>query len=565
MRVVPCWQHSVREAVRLVARDERLTGPGVVSDPPAQDPGGATAVYRLLDQLAESVLVASPVWGADGRLADFIVLHLSPGFVDPAGRAAAALSGLTLLQAYPDSASGDGLFARAARVLADGHPQYVPGLAGPPRTGPLTGKADAAAVADLRAAPYAGRVVFTWRGLRAASDEDGRLAEMLDQVQRIGRLGGWEEDLRTGSVRWTEAAYAVFGLDPVHASPIPISELDRHVADADRALVIQFRQSLLRDGEPAAAVFSVVRPQDGALRQIRVFADPLLERGDPLLTPSHPALARGDVVALRGAFQDVTALYQTQVALAETRGQLADSEQRAAEEHELAVRLQRAIMPSGVRPVETAGVDIAVRYRPAMAGSLVAGDWYDVLQLASGDLLLVVGDIVGHGIEAVTGMVAARNALRGLAVTEAEPHELLSQLNYAACRFTEGVTGTVICGRYNPRTREFRWARAGHLPPVLVRGSVAVVQPAPEGMMLGVELDTDFEQVTLQLRTGDTLLLYTDGLIERRAVSISDALAEFAAAAVPAGPDADSHAARIMASTTSDTGDDACLLAVRIL
>jgi serine phosphatase RsbU (regulator of sigma subunit) len=213
---------------------------------------------------------------------------------------------------------------------------------------------------------------------------------------------------------------------------------------------------------------------------------------------------------------------------------------------------------------QTAGVDIAVRYRPAKAGSLVAGDWYDVLQLANGDLLLVVGDIAGHGIEAVTSMVAARNALRELAVTEAEPHELLSQLNYAACRLTEGVTGTVICGRYDPGTQKFRWARAGHLPPVLVRGGVAVIQPTPEGMMLGVELDTGFEQVTLQLRTGDTLLLYTDGLIEHRAASITDALAEFAAAAVPAGPDADSHAARIMAAVTSDTGDDACLLAVRI-
>jgi hypothetical protein len=67
------------------------------------------------------------------------------------------------------------------------------------------------------------------------------------------------------------------------------------------------------------------------------------------------------------------------------------------------------------------------------------------------------------------------------------------------------------------------------------------------------------------LLAADTLLLYTDGLIERRAASISDALAEFAAAAVPAGPDADSHAARILASAASDTGDDACLLAVRIL
>jgi serine phosphatase RsbU (regulator of sigma subunit) len=149
-------------------------------------------------------------------------------------------------------------------------------------------------------------------------------------------------------------------------------------------------------------------------------------------------------------------------------------------------------------------------------------------------------------------------------VTGASPNRLLGQLNYAACLFTEGVTGTVICGRYDPRTRVLRWARAGHLPPVLVRGGVAMVQPLPAGMLLGVDLEAEFEEVTLQLRAGDTLLLYTDGLIERRASSISDALAEFAAAAVPAGPNVDTHAARILATAASDTGDDACLLVVRI-
>jgi serine phosphatase RsbU (regulator of sigma subunit) len=257
-------------------------------------------------------------------------------------------------------------------------------------------------------------------------------------------------------------------------------------------------------------------------------------------------------------------LDQTRVELAAARGLLADSEQRAAEEHELALRLQRAIMPSGVTLLATAGVDISVRCRPATPTALVAGDWYDALQLPDGDLLFVVGDIAGHGIEAVTGMVTARNALRGLAVTDADPAELLSKLNYAACLFTEGVTGTVVCGRYTSHTRLLRWARAGHLPPILVRGGQAMVQPMPEGMLLGVQLESEYEQLFLKLRPDDTLLFYTDGLIERRAVPITDGLAEFAAAAVPADPDLDAHVARMLAGAASDTGDDACLMAVRV-
>jgi serine phosphatase RsbU (regulator of sigma subunit) len=275
----------------------------------------------------------------------------------------------------------------------------------------------------------------------------------------------------------------------------------------------------------------------------------------PQVTGTEPVIPATDALRL---------LHQTRIQLAEARGLLADSEQRAAEEHELALRLQRAIMPSGVRVLATVGVDIAARCLPARPGSLVAGDWYDAFQLPGGDLLFVVGDIAGHGMEAVTGMVTARNALRGLAVTGADPSELIGKLNYVTCLLAEGVTGTVICGRYSPESRVLRWARAGHLPPVLVRDGTATVQPMPDGMLLGVQPETGYEQLYLQLRTGDTLLFYTDGLIERRAASISDALAEFAAAAVFADRDLDALASRILASAVSDTGDDACLLAVRI-
>ena len=326
---------------------------------------------------------------------------------------------------------------------------------------------------------------------------------------------------------------------------------------ADRAPVLRFQDSLLRRREPAVATFRIVRPGDTTIRQIRVFAEPVV--------------AGDSVVALRGAFQDVSAHYHTQVALAATRDQLADSEQRAAEEHLLALRLQRAIMPPDEPPVAAAGVDVAVRYRAAESGQLVGGDWYDTLLLPDKDLLLVVGDITGHGIDAVTGMVAARNALRGLAATGDGPGELLRNLNQTSCHLTEGIAGTVVCGRYEPDTRLLRWARAGHLPPVLVRDGAAAALPLPDGVLLGLDPEAEYEEATLQLHPGDILLLFTDGLIERRSGSISDALAAFTAAAAPAGgapaegvSDAAAYADRIVRGALSDTGDDACLVLVRI-
>jgi serine phosphatase RsbU (regulator of sigma subunit) len=512
------------------------------------------AVYTLLDGLADSVLVTQAIRDDAGQVTDFSIEHVSPGFRDPAGRAGSDLTRLTLLEAYPASVSGQGLFARARQVLADGVDQHVPGLlsaslaSGLPVSG---GAADAGrpALADLRVARFFDGAIFTWHreGL------DGRLAALLDHAQRLGRLGGWEENLVTGTVRWTDSAFELFGLAPRPGAEIPLADLHSYVMAADKPVVKRFRHNLPGQREALTATFRVVHADDRSIRQIRVFAEPVAD-------------AAGRVVALRGAFQDVSAHYHTQVALAATRDQLADSEQRVAEEHLLALRLQQAIMPPDEEPVEAAGIDVAVRYRPVGEGHLVGGDWYDALLLPSKEVLLVVGDVAGHGIDAVTGMVAARNSLRGLAITGAGPAELIRMLNGVMCDLTSGVVGTVVCGLYNPDTHVLRWARAGHLPPVLVRDGSAAELPLPGGVLLGMDPDAGYEEATQSLGPGDTLMLFTDGLIERRGDSIVDVLKEFVATLGPSGQEmtAAAQADQVLANAVSDTDDDACLVVVRI-
>ena len=515
------------------------------------------AVYTLLDGLAASVLVVRAIRDAEGELTDFSVEHVSPAFRDPAGRTDTDLTRLTLLEAYPASVAGSGLFARARQVLADGVSQYVPGpLRESLASGLPLNEAEPSdlALADLRVARFFDGVIFTWHRDRSA---DG-LAAVLDHAQRLGRLGGWEEDLVTGTVRWTDSAFGLFGLTPRPGAEIPLADLHSYVMAADKPVVKRFRQRLPEQRDALTATFRVVHPDDRSIRQIRVFAEPVVD-------------AAGAVVALRGAFQDISAHYHTQVALAATRDQLADTEQRVAEEHLLALRLQQAIMPPDEEPVEAARIDVAVRYRPVGQGHLVGGDWYDALLLPSQDVLLVVGDVAGHGIDAVTGMVAARNSLRALAITGAGPAELLRMLNGVMCELTSGVVGTVVCGLYNPDTSVLRWARAGHLPPVLVRGRTACQLPLPGGVLLGMDPDADYEEAIQSLQPGDTLLLFTDGLIERRGESIIDVLGDFVTtvALVPEGqqgsePTAAAQADRILATAVSDTEDDACLVAVRI-
>jgi PAS domain-containing protein len=519
------------------------------------------AVYTLLDGLADSVLVAQAIRDDAGRVTDFSIEHVSPGFRDPAGRAAADLARLTLLEAYPVGVSGPGLFARATQVLTDGVPRYVPGplsesLASGLNRHEVPADADQAPLADLRIARFFDGVIFTWQG----DGSPDRLAVLTDHAQRLGRLGGWEENLTTGLVRWTDSAFELFGLAPRPGTEIPLADLHSYVIAADKPVVKRFSRRLAERREAATTTFRVVHPDDRTIRQIRVFAEPVIDAADT-------------VVALRGAFQDVSAHYHTQVALAAARDQLADTEQRVAEEHLLALRLQQAIMPPDEAPVEAAGIDIAVRYRPAGEGHLVGGDWYDTLLLPTTDVLLVVGDVAGHGIDAVTGMVAARNSLRGLAITGAGPADLLRMLNGVMCHLTSGVVGTVVCGLYDPGTRVLRWARAGHLPPVLLRGGTARQLPRPSGVLLGMDPDASYEEAIQALELGDTLLLFTDGLIERRGESIEDVIGEFVATVAVSDPGprpddgeltAAAQADQILASAVSDTDDDACLVVVRI-
>jgi len=500
----------------------------------------AAWAFGLLDDLLESVMFAGALRDDDGQVVDFRVCHLSSGFRDPAGRKAADLAGRSLLELYPAAGRPGGLYDRARGVLATGEPQHVPGevISMPLRHA-------AAPMMEVRLVRLYDGVVITWR----RADEVERLAALLQHAQRLGHIGGWEENLLTGDVHWTEPTFALFGQQP--GAPVSVADLHTHVPAEDIAGVERFRGTLLTEKRATAAIFRIIRPDDQSVRQMRVFAEPVTDQA-------------GTLVALRGAYQDVSADYHTQVAFAATRDQLADTEERAEEDRILALRLQRAITPRSARPVDVAGLEIAARYRPAGPGNLVSGDWYDTVRLPGGQVLLVVGDIAGHGIDAVTGMVALRNCLRGLAITGAGPAALLGWLNGVACHLTDGIIGTAVCGLYDPATRALRWARAGHMPPVLVRDGVARELSLPEGILLGAEPEASYAEVTTSLRPGDALLLFTDGLIERRHEAIDDSMGSLLRiASRPVSSIAD-YADHLLSHAPSDTGDDACLVAVRV-
>ncbi|RSM87644.1 histidine kinase [Streptomyces sp. WAC 01325] len=198
-----------------------------------------------------------------------------------------------------------------------------------------------------------------------------------------------------------------------------------------------------------------------------------------------------------------------------------DNARRYTREHAMAVTLQRSLLPQAM-PEQNA-LDIAYRYLPAQSG--VGGDWFDVIPLPGSRVALAVGDVVGHGLHAAATMGRLRTAVHNFSALDLPPDELLGHLDDLVGRIDQneatasasGVVGaTCLYGIYDPVTRRYVMARAGHLAPALVRPDGTVTFPdVPAGPPLGVG-GMPFQTAELCLEEGTQLVLYTDGLIEDR-------------------------------------------------
>ncbi|GAA2231355.1 MULTISPECIES: SpoIIE family protein phosphatase/ATP-binding protein [Streptomyces] len=198
-----------------------------------------------------------------------------------------------------------------------------------------------------------------------------------------------------------------------------------------------------------------------------------------------------------------------------------DNARRYTREHALAVTLQRSLLPQAMP--EQSALDIAYRYLPAQSG--VGGDWFDVIPMPGSRVALAVGDVVGHGLHAAATMGRLRTAVHNFSSLDLPPDELLSHLDdlvgsidqSETAESAAGVVGaTCLYGIYDPVTRRYVMARAGHLAPALVRPDGTVTFPdVPAGPPLGLG-GMPFQTAELCLPEGTQLVLYTDGLIEDR-------------------------------------------------
>lgn len=187
-------------------------------------------------------------------------------------------------------------------------------------------------------------------------------------------------------------------------------------------------------------------------------------------------------------------------------------------QREAAAALQAAALPTALPT--TATLNLAAGYRPATGGSQVGGDWYDALSLPNGRTALVVGDAAGHGLQAAAVMTQMRNILRANLFSAMDPAAALARLDDLVTAQEPGVFGTVVCVEVDPASGEVVWASAGHPPPVLVSGDGASVHlrgsVAPPIGCADLSGHTAAALHHLTLSASDRLVLFTDGLVERR-------------------------------------------------
>ena len=225
--------------------------------------------------------------------------------------------------------------------------------------------------------------------------------------------------------------------------------------------------------------------------------------------------------------------------------------------------LQRSLLPDRLPRVE--GVQLAGRSLPGELGHHVGGDWYDVITLPTGELGLVVGDVVGHDLAAATAMGQLRNALRAYALDDSSPARVLTRLNRAADLLDVVELATCIYAILDPKTLTVRWSSAGHLAPLVSDQSgtaeLAAVDPGPP---LGALPEPRYVDSLLHLRRGDALVLYTDGLVERRGEAIDAGLEDLASIRGP-HPSAEAMCDLLVSTLLGDRprGDDVTLLVVQ--
>ncbi|WP_053226434.1 SpoIIE family protein phosphatase [Solirubrobacter soli] len=377
--------------------------------------------------------------------------------------------------------------------------------------------------------------------VRRTRDRLRKSQDLIDQAQRLARVGSWELDLASGAISGSE----------------------------ELARILQRTAEELASGGLEAAFERIFDPADVPRLRAAIEAG---TQGVPidvevqLALPGRPwvralgELDGDDPVRLRGSLQDITAQREAERALASA----AAEREASAREREIADHLQHSLLPAVTFAPDR--LEVATFYQPGVAGTQVGGDWYDVIQVGAGRTALVIGDVMGRGVNAAAVMGQLRTAVRAYARLDLPPADILESLDAVVRDLGEVQIVTCVYAVFDPTDRSLIYANAGHLPPLLrVAGAPVRRLTGAAGPPLGAGPLT-LEEEVVELPVGGCLALYTDGLVERRDRNLDAGIdllaARFAAAAEPV---AELPGVLVSALAPEGSDDDVAVLVACVL
>jgi len=369
------------------------------------------------------------------------------------------------------------------------------------------------------------------------SDESSRLAALLETLLQQAPVGFAfiDRDFRFSHVNERLA----------ETNGLPVADhLGRTIHDVVPQLAEQAVAVLRRVFDDGEALSGIEIRGETAARPgvVRIWEEGFY----PVQAPGLGIIGAGVVVV------EVTEQRREQAALRDV----------AERERAIARRLQAGLLPTSTPEVE--GYEICARYEAGTAGLRVGGDWYEVVEVRPGDVAIVVGDAVGHDLDAAIAMSQIRNALTGLGHGHDDPAEVVQRLDEYAGHHPDAFASTLFYGRLDPATGELRYTLVGHHPPLLVHpdGRHDWFDATP-GPPIGVSAQR--LTATCRLDVGDSLICYTDGLIEHHREPIETGRARLLDIATSGAADPlDELVGSILASTPNpERPDDIVVLSIR--
>ena len=382
-------------------------------------------------------------------------------------------------------------------------------------------------------------VVCHFYDLTERQEHESEIRDREEQLRFALNAAGaapWSLDTESGAFMATDDAMAMHGLQP--GTQVSHDAALGCVHTEDRAMVDAAVRVSLASGEPLRVEYRVLH-SGGSVNWVASHAELRVLAGRSRLV---------------GLVQDITERKLAEQAL---------RDQRAAE-HDVAVSLQRALLPPGLlrHPL----VEIGVRYVPGDQGLEVGGDWYDTFILEDGRIAITVGDVVGHGIEAAAAMGQLRTAVAALAPLRA-PSVLFADLADFVSRTHLTEFATLCYGLYDPGTGAFEYISAGH-PPILAISPSGAAEwlDGARALPLTPDLQSQWHSATVTLVAGTLILMFSDGLIERRGECIDSGLQRLLTTALEAHDEpVQSLCDHIIRNLLLDAHvDDAVVLAARL-